>query len=225
MTVVHTPLRPASTAQPHTERGKLVCSLLSVKGGWPFDWFSISWRSKIIWEHQNKVNESGSNTQSSQTLRATSPVLPSTSRCSQTPLELSKVLWDWVRAFSGAPESTWSYGGAFKMLWDLTYRRVKFRNSGDLCADLRETSRATVRDTSRGGETAAQHSGAGDLVPYSHSCGSSITTRYFVISYASLLQSQDSLHHNMACIILVSRCMYIRSIWPQMVVEHNQRSS
>ena len=39
--------------------------------------------------HQQNVIRSGSHTQSSQTLRATSPVLPSTSRRSQTPLELS----------------------------------------------------------------------------------------------------------------------------------------
>jgi len=76
--------------------------------------------------HQQNVNRSGSHTQSSQKLRATSPVLLSTSRCSQTPLELSKVLSDSPRAVSGASESTCSYGGAFRMLRDLTYRIVKF---------------------------------------------------------------------------------------------------
>ena len=54
--------------------------------------------------HQQNVNRFGSNTQSSQTLRATSPVLLSTSRCSKTPLELSKVLSDSARAFSGCYE-------------------------------------------------------------------------------------------------------------------------
>jgi len=43
-------------------------------------------------------------------------VLLSFSRRSQTHLELSKVLSDSARAFSGAPESTCSYGGAFRML-------------------------------------------------------------------------------------------------------------
>jgi len=121
--------------------------------------------------------------QSSQTLRATSPVLLSTSRCSQTPLELSKVLSDSARAFSGALESTWSYGGAFRMLWDLTYRIVKFWSSWDLCADLQKTSREA--------ETAAQlcrilpeqprwlRSSTGNLVPYYRSSGSYITTRHF----------------------------------------------
>jgi len=79
--------------------------------------------------HQQNVNRSGSHTPSSQTLRATSPVLLSTSRCSQTPLEVSKVLSDSARAFSGAPESTCSYGGAFRMQRDLTYRIVKFWSS------------------------------------------------------------------------------------------------
>ena len=133
---------------------------------------------------QPNVNWSGSNTQSSQTLRATSPVLLGTSRCSQTPLELSKVLSDFARAFSGAHESTCSYGGAFRMLRDLTYRIVKFWSFWDLCADLWETSRAA--------ETAAQLCGrlqerprpllstAGDLVPFPHSSGSYITPRHFV---------------------------------------------
>jgi len=45
----------------------------------------------------------------------------------------------------------------------------------------------------------------------------------FRVSYSSLLQSQDSLPHNMACIIKVSLDIYIRSMWPKMVVEHNRR--
>jgi len=155
--------------------------------------------------HQQNVNRSGSNTQPSQTLRATSPVLPSTSRCSQTPLELRNVLSDSARAFSGAPESSCRYGGAFRMLRDLTYRIVKLWSSWDLCADLRETSRAAETAAQLCGKRREQprplHSTAGDLVPSSHSSGSYTTTRHFVISYSSLLQSQDSLHHNMARII------------------------
>jgi len=88
--------------------------------------------------HQQDIYRSGSHMQTSQTLRSTSPVLLSTSRCSQAPLELSKVLSDSARAFSGAPESTCSYGGAFRMLRNLTYRLVKFWSSWHLCAALRE---------------------------------------------------------------------------------------
>jgi len=170
--------------------------------------------------HQQNVNLSGSITQSSQTLRATSPVLLSTSRCSQTPLDLSKVLSGSARACSGAPECTCSYGGAFRMLWDLTYRIIKFWSFWDLCADLRKTSRQA--------ETAAQlcsilrdccAKSVEDLVSDSHSSGSFITTRHFVLSYLSLL------HHNIACIIWVSLYIYIQSIWPQIVLEHNRRST
>jgi len=93
-----------------------------------------------VQHHQQNVNQSGSNTQSFQSLWATSPLLPNTSRCLQTPLQLSKVLSDSARAFTGAHESTCSYGGAFRMLKDLTYRIVKFWSSWDLCADRRETS-------------------------------------------------------------------------------------
>ena len=68
--------------------------------------------------------------------------IPMISRCSQARLELSKVLSDSTRAFSCAPESTCSNGGAFRMLQDLTYRIVKFWSSWNLFAGLRETSRA-----------------------------------------------------------------------------------
>jgi len=61
------------------------------------------------------------NKQTSQALRSTSLVHLSDSRRSQSPLKLSKVLSDAARAFSGAPESTCSCGGAFKMLQNLTY--------------------------------------------------------------------------------------------------------
>jgi len=107
-----------------------------------------SWRMMLYstlyrdhqWIHQQNVNRSGSHTQSSQTLRANSPVLLSTSWYSQTPLALSNVLSNSARAFSGAPESTCSYGGTFRMLWDLTFRKVKFWSSWGPCADLQETS-------------------------------------------------------------------------------------
>jgi len=72
---------------------------------------------------------------------------------------------------------------------------VTFWSSWALCADLRETS--------------AQHT----------------TTRHFILSVSSLLQSQDSLNHNMARIIQISLDIFIWSIWPQMVVEHNWRSN
>jgi hypothetical protein len=70
--------------------------------------------------HQQNVNWSRNNIDSSRTLQATSPVLLSTSRCSHTPLELSKVLSDSSRAISGATENTCSYGGTFRMRCDLT---------------------------------------------------------------------------------------------------------
>ena len=57
------------------------------------------------------------------------------------------MLSDSPRAVAGAPERTCSYGGAFRMQRDLTYRIVKFWSSWDVWADLRETSGA--------GETAA----------------------------------------------------------------------
>jgi len=76
-------------------------------------------------QRQQNVIQSGSYMQSSQTLWATSLVLLSTSRCFQTPLELSKMVSDSARAFSGASESSCSYGGAFRMLLDLTDRIVK----------------------------------------------------------------------------------------------------
>ena len=140
-----------------------------------------------------------------QTLQAISPVLLSTSRCSKTPLELSNVLSDSERAFSGAPESTGRYAGVFRMLQNLTYRIVKFWSSWDLCTDLWKTSKAVETAAQLCGRLQEQlwplHSTVEDLVLYSHSSGSHTTTRHFVLSYSFLLQWQDSLHHNMACII------------------------
>jgi hypothetical protein len=84
---------------------------LYIKTGWLmlevflfFSLYSFSCIAKVQTTlHQQNVNRSGSHTQTSQTLRSTAPVLLSTSRCSQAPLELSKVLSDSTRAFSGAP--------------------------------------------------------------------------------------------------------------------------
>jgi len=79
----------------------------------------------VHWKHQKNANRSGSNKNTSQTILLASPVLLSTSRCFQAPLELCKVLSDSARAFSGVSESTCSYGGAFRMLSDLNIRIVK----------------------------------------------------------------------------------------------------
>jgi len=136
---------------------------------------------------QQNVNRSGSHMQSSLTLRATSPVLLITSRCSPTALKLSKVLSDSARAFSGANKSTCSYAGAFRMLWDLTFRIVQFWSSWDLNQELRESSGVA--------ETAAQLCRslreqarslcrtAGGLVSFADSSGSYIATRHFIVSY------------------------------------------
>jgi len=113
---------------------------------------SIFEKSKnFCWAHQQNVNRSGSNMQSSQTLLTTLPVFLSTCKCLQTPLELSNMLPDSARPFSGAPKGSCTDRGAFRMLWDYTYRIVKCWSSWNLCADLRETSRAA--------ENAAQHRG------------------------------------------------------------------
>jgi len=93
----------------------------------------------LLLVHQQNVNRSGSHIQTSQTLLQNSPVLPSNSRCSQAPLELSKVLSDSASAVSGALESTCSYGGALMMPRDVTYRIVKFRSGRALCSGLRVT--------------------------------------------------------------------------------------
>ena len=97
--------------------------------------------------HQQNVNQSGSYTQTSQILRLPSPVPLSTSRCSQAPLELCKVLSDSARALSGASESTCSYGCAFRTQWDWTNSIVKFWSRWDLSTGLWETWRATPGKT------------------------------------------------------------------------------
>jgi len=76
--------------------------------------------------YQQNVNRSRSHRHISWTLRSTSQLVRNHSRCSQAPLEVSKVLWDSARAFSGVPKSTCSYGSAFWMLWNMIYRIRKF---------------------------------------------------------------------------------------------------
>jgi len=88
------------------------------------------------------------------------------------------------------------------MLQDWTVTVVKFWSYGNVCAELQETLKKA--------ETAVQlcgtlrqllrplRSSARDMMPYSHSSGSYITTRQSVLSYSSLLQSHDSVHHTMA---------------------------
>jgi hypothetical protein len=123
----------------------------------------------------------------------------------------------------------WTHLQWWRCIQDAPSRIVNGRSSWDLCADLWETFREA--------ETAGQlcgmdsdwprllRSSTGDLILYSHSSGSYITTSHFILSYSSLLQSNDLLHHNKAFVIKVSLYIYIRSIWPQMVLEHNRRST
>jgi hypothetical protein len=89
--------------------------------------------------HQQYVNRSGSHTQTSQTLPSPSPVLLSTFRCYQAPLELCKVLSDSASVFSGAPESTCTDGCSFSTLQELTNRIVKFLSRWDIRTSLLET--------------------------------------------------------------------------------------
>jgi len=90
--------------------------------------------------YQQNVNWSGICTQTSQTLQATPPVLSSISRCLQAPLVIWQDISDSASAFSGASECSCRYGGAFRMLQDLTYSRVRYYCIGDRCAGLWESS-------------------------------------------------------------------------------------
>jgi len=87
---------------------------------------------------------------------------------------------------------SWKHLQLWRCIQDAPSRIVKFGSSWDLCVDLREISReaettaqlcGTLRERPR-----PLRSSAGDLMPYSHSSGSYITTRHFVLSYSSLLQ-------------------------------------
>jgi len=107
--------------------------------------------------HQQNVNWSGRNTDSSRTLQATSPVLLSISRCAQTFLELSKALSDSARAFSGCYE-----------IWLIEYSNFGApETSAQICWRLWEKLRPLF-------------STAGHLAPDSHSSSCDITTMHFV---------------------------------------------
>jgi len=78
--------------------------------------------------------------QSSRTLCKITQELLISGTCSKATQELSKVTLDCVREYTGATESTYSCGGAFRMLCDFTYRIVKLWSSCNLYAGLQETS-------------------------------------------------------------------------------------
>jgi len=99
-------------------------------------WHQVSHR------HQQNVNLSRSLTLTCQTLQLTSPVLTTTSRWYEAPLERSKVLSDFARVFSGALQGTCSNGGAFRMIRNFTNRIVKFWRLRGNCEDLWEPSSA-----------------------------------------------------------------------------------
>jgi len=165
------------------------CHIERFEGCTGIDWHAV---------HQQNVTRSESNMQSSQTLQVTAPVLPNISSCSQTPLELSNVLWDSARAFSGAPESTGSYGGAFGCYEIWLTELSNFgapETSAQICGRLQEQL-GPLRSSAGDFESTAR-----DLKPYSRSSCDYISTRHFILSYSSLLRSQDLLHQNMACII------------------------
>jgi hypothetical protein len=115
------------------------------------------------------------------------------------------------------------------MIRHLTYRISELWSSGDLCADLLELSgdaETTVPLCGILQEQPRQQRGfAGEFMPHSHCSGCYITTRHFIWSYSSLLQSQDLLHHIMACLIESTLYIYVRTICLQMVIDHNRRST
>jgi len=150
---------------------------------------------------QQNIYPCRSHMQTSPALQLTSPVLLPTSRCSQAPLEFSKVLSDSARAFSGAPERTSSYGGGFKTLRYLTDRIVKFWSCWDLYTGLHETSRPDVTLAQRCGKFGVVFSQLWVLAFHNHTA--------FRVSNSSLLLSEVSLNHNMACIVYLGLSIYI----------------
>jgi len=148
------------------------------------------WPQKV---HQQTVIRSGSYTQTSLTIWLPLPVLLSTSRCSQTPLELYKVLSDSARAFSCAFESSWGCGGTFRILQNLTIRIGDFiaaKTLVQVCRRLRDQLRSLHKLCGRLG---AIFSHQWFLGFHNH--------KAFHRLYWSLLQSQDSLHPIMTCIV------------------------
>jgi len=142
--------------------------------------------------HQHNVTRPRPNAQSSQTLQVTSSVVLIRSRCSQTFLELSKVLSDSASAYAATPESTCSDGGAFRMLRYLTDRIVKFWSCWDLCTDLGRTSREAETTVLLCGWPLEQpiplRRTAGHLVLYPPSRGCYITTRHFFFVTVTMIR-------------------------------------
>jgi len=155
--------------------------------------------------------------QRSQTLQSISSVCSNTARCSQTPLELSKVLANSGRGSPGAPRSTCQYACAFRMLQDMTYKSVRDWSNWDPCTGLRGTSRVA--------KTTLQLGRPVDVVILPQRYFEFHNHMGFCLSYSSLLQLQDWQHHFMAWIIEASLNIYKWSIQLRVVLEHNRRST
>jgi len=85
-----------------------------------YDWIvmiSPHMTNRAQWKHQQNVYRSESDTQYSQTLRLTSALLRSTSRCSQTPLQICNVLSDCARAFW---RCSWTHLQLWRWIQDAT---------------------------------------------------------------------------------------------------------
>ena len=149
--------------------------------------------------------------QTTQTLLQLSPVLFCDSRCSQAPLEQINVLSDSSRAISATRESTCSYRGVFRMLQDWTIRMVKFWSYWDLGVGLQETSRAPESSVQVSRRPLLKLCGWLDAIFSQQWFLGFHNHRVLCLSYSSLLQWQDWLHHNVACIIEVSLYKYIWS--------------
>jgi hypothetical protein len=141
--------------------------------------------------------------QTFQTLQLIPVVLLGMSRCSQVPLEVSKVLSHCPRVFSNATDISCSFRGAFWMLWNLTNRKVKFGGSWYFCADLQKTLKAA--------ETAVQYCRRLCVLLSQWWSSGFHNCKVFCLWYLSLLKSHSP-HQHVACSIYPSLSMYIHTV-------------
>ena len=137
--------------------------------------------------HQQNKSRFECHMKTSATLQTITAVPRNSSKYSQAPLELCKVLSDSTTAFSGAP-----------------YRIVQYWRSWELSTDLRETSIAA--------ETTVQVCRRLGAVNWQQWFVRFHNHKAFCLSYSSLLPLQDVLHHNMTCIIYRSDFKYIHTV-------------
>jgi len=109
-----------------------------------------------------------------------------------------------LRLYKSILRCFWKHLPLWRCIQDAPFMIVKFWRYWDVCAGLRDTSRVAETSVQLCRRLGAVHSQQWFIAFHNHTA--------FPLWYSSLLQLQDSQHHNMACIIYLSDSIHIHTV-------------